>query len=246
MGARSSNDAVRLVVGSDRVALCGALREVTTHTHSSAAVVVGLDGPLEFRAGRTHRSRAVLLAPGFCHAVGVERSRLAVFLLPPHAVAATSVGPLRDLAYPGRWIELGSALLRDELTSFAPIDRCLARERLAMRPIDERLSTATTMIAETLDENLPIEAIAADAKLSASRLMALAREQLGTSLRSYRRWLRTFQVARRYAAGASLTEAAYASGFSSSAHLAAAAREHFGIRPSQVLSPTNRPAILPL
>jgi AraC-like DNA-binding protein len=74
--------------------------------------------------------------------------------------------------------------------------------------------------------------------------MGLAREQMGTSLRVFRRWLRTFSVARDYAAGASLTTAAIDAGFSSSSHLSAASREHFGIRPSQILTPRTRAAII--
>ena len=90
---------------------------------------------------------------------------------------------------------------------------------------------------------MAIEELALAARLSASRLMALARRQLGSSLRQYRSWLRSFRVARDYAAGRSLTEAALEAGFASSAHLSAATREHFGIRPSDVLSPANRGAI---
>ena len=99
------------------------------------------------------------------------------------------------------------------------------------------------MLAATLDTNLSIDEVAAAARLSPSRLMTLAHTQLGASLRAYRRWLRAFQVARDYAAGASLTEAALAAGFSSSAHLSAAARDHFGIRPSDILTPHNRGGI---
>lgn len=76
-----------------------------------------------------------------------------------------------------------------------------------------------------------------------NRLMALAHAQLGAPLRYVRRWLRMFSVARDYAAGATLTTAALDAGFASSAHLSVAAREHFGIRPSQILSPRTRAAI---
>jgi AraC-like DNA-binding protein len=235
-----------MIIGDDRVALCGRLREIGTHRHAAAAVVVGMDGPLRFVAERTHESGAVLLAPGFAHAVDVRGGRIAVFLLPPHAVSAAGLLPLRDLAQPQRWRELGQALLDDALDDFAVVDRCLARDGQPPRPVDERLQRATAAIASTLGENQPIEAIAADVGLSASRLMALAREQLGTSLRTHRRWLRMFSVVRDYAAGASLTEAAHAAGFASSAHLSAASREALGIRPSQVLTGATRPGIVHL
>lgn len=234
---------VHLVAGTDRIALCGELREITHHRHAAPAIVVGIDAPLTFVGDRAHASRAALVAPGFAHAVIVPRGRIAVFLLPPHALAGDRLAPVGDLARPGAWLELGGALLRGELPDFAPIDRALAREQLAARPIDDRLRRAIERIAHGLDDNLSIDELAASVQLSPSRLMGLARAQLGTSLRAYRRWLRMFRVAREYAAGTSITEAAHAAGFASSAHLSAAAREHFGIRPSDILATHNRGAI---
>jgi AraC-like DNA-binding protein len=236
---------VRLLAGPERFGLCGWFSEVSRHQHAAPAVVIGIDGPLRFVAGRTHESRAALLAPGFSHAVGLS-GRLAMFLLPPHALSAGATLPVRDLPHPERWVELGQAVLRGELRDLAPVDDALARERLNLRPVDDRLRAALAQVSGRLEENLPVEAVAADARLSASRLMALSREQLGTSLRGYRRWLRTLRVARAYAAGGSLTEAALEAGFSSSAHLSMATREHFGIRPSDVLSPHNRAGIVTL
>lgn len=227
---------MHLLVGADRVALSGHLGEIRRHAHATAAVVVGLDRPLRFVADdRSRESRAALLAPGFSHAVEVRGSRVAVFLLP--AVAARA--PLRDL-HPGTWLELADHVGR--LDDFEPIDRALAREVAA--PIDDRLAEVIEQMAERLDQNVPLDELAAGVRLSAARLMTLAREQLGVPLREYRRWLRTFRVARQYAAGASLTGAALDAGFSSSAHLSVAARAHFGIRPSQVLSPANRSRIV--
>jgi AraC-like DNA-binding protein len=252
---QESTEGVRLIAGVERIGLCGRFAEVSRHRHAAPALVIGVDGPLRFVAERMHESRAVLIEPGFTHAVDTRGGRLAMFVLPPHARASARRGgpgaprggenspPLRDLAEPGRWVELGEAVFRQELTDFAEIDHALAREGLDLQPLDDRLRIALHVLAETLEDNVSIDDVASSARLSASRLMALAHAQLGASLRAYRRWLRAFQVARDYAGGASLTEAAMAAGFSSSAHLSAAARDHFGIRPSDILTPHNRPAI---
>jgi AraC-like DNA-binding protein len=109
--------------------------------------------------------------------------------------------------------------------------------------MDGRLQRAVARLAERMEDNVSIDEAAAGVGLSTSRLMALAHDQLGAPLRSYRRWLRAIRVTREFAAGASLTQAAHAAGFASSAHLAMASREHFGIRPSDVLSPHSRDAI---
>lgn len=238
-----------MVVGTDRIALCGALDAIGVHRHATAAVVVGVDAPLRFVAERTHVSRAALLAPGFTHAVEATQGAIAVFLLPPHVIGAP-VLPVIDAPDPGSWIELAAAVSRDELRSFEPIDHQI-RQQLRGRgrrapatalaaPLDDRVLHATAAIADALDDNLPVEALAARVGVSPSRLMALVRAQLGTSLRGYRRWLRMFQVARAYATGASLTTGALDAGFASSAHLSAASREQFGIKPSQLLAPRTR------
>jgi AraC-like DNA-binding protein len=230
---------VRTVIGDDRVALAGPLGEVVRHRHASAAIVVGVDAPLRVVAGRTHGTRAALLAPGFAHSLEV-RGRLAVFILPVHAVACRKLVDVTDLPSPHRWIEYGGQLAQGELDDFAVVDREIDRACVAPRSIDDRLRRALVALEGSLDENVEVERIAEAARLSPSRLMALAREQIRTSFRSYRRWLRAFHVARRYALGASLTQAALEAGFASSAHLSAAARKQFGVCPSQILSPRTR------
>lgn len=233
---------LRLIVGHGRIALGGGLTRITRHRHTSAAVIVGLDRPLQITTERTHVARAALIAAGCDHAVGVS-GRIAVFLLPIDAVAHVSDAAIQELSGEDSWRELGEAVVRGELDDFSLVDRALRRGAPHARAIDDRLGRVLDEVARTLDENVPIEALSDRVGLSPSRLMALARTHLGTSLRGYRRWLRTFEVARRYAHGASLTDAALDAGFASSAHLAATSRASFGVRPSQVLSPHSRASI---
>jgi AraC-like DNA-binding protein len=240
-----------VLLGAEQVAVSGDLGPIGRHHHAAPAVVIGVDGPLRFLAGAdgdgasgaatSRQSRAALIAPGFRHAVDLAAGRIAVFVLPA-AGAPLSDEPVHDLR-PGPWLELAEAVAQGALESFEPVARALDQQRIHPRPIDARLRHALGRLALSLDDNLAIEDIAGDAGLSPTRLMALARAQLGTSLRGYRRWLRAFQVARGYATGASLTEAALEAGFASSAHLSAAVREQFGIRPSQLLTPRARAAM---
>ena len=236
---------VRMVAGRDRIALCGRLDRILEHAHATPAVVVGIDGPLRFVAGRAHASRAALLAPGFAHAVDTSSGRIAVFLLPPdrrsgQGGSGQGLAPIADLPRADRWIEMGSAVLDGTLGGFDAVDRELGS---TIRPLDDRILRVLEALEHNLEDNVPIESIAASVRLSPSRLMALTRAELGTSLRKYRRWLRAFEVARAFAEGATLTEAALAAGFASSAHLAVAAREQFGIRPSDILRPEHRALI---
>jgi AraC-like DNA-binding protein len=234
---------VRVIAEMERVAIGGRLGRISRHRLAAPAVVVGVDGPLRFRADRVHDGRAVLVRPGCWHSIDATAGRMAVFFLSPHALHGEHRGWAQDLPHPARWVELGEALLSGQLDGFQPVDDCLRGSHLKTRAIDDRLRSAMQILRDALDENLAIEDVAAAAHLSASRLMTLAHEQLGTSLRTYRRWLRAFRVVREYAGGLSLTEAAFAAGFASSPHLSNVAREQFGIRPSDILHPGNRAAI---
>lgn len=232
-----------MIAETERVAIGGRLGRISRHRLAAPAIVVGVDAPLRLRADRAHEGRAVLIRPGCWHSIDDTAGRMAVFFLSPHALHGDGRGWVQDLPHPGRWVELGEALLSGQLDAFQPVDDCLARSHVKTRAIDDRLRSAMEVLRDALDENLPIEDVAAVARISASRLMTLAHEQLGTSLRTYRRWLRAFQVVRAYAGGLSLTEAAFAAGFASSPHLSTVAREQFGIRPSDILHPANRAAI---
>lgn len=73
------------------------------------------------------------------------------------------------------------------------------------------------------------------AGLSPARFQHVFSETIGVPFRRYRQWRRMGQIVRALANGDSLTEAAYAAGFSNSAHLSAAFKEMFGVRPSVLL-----------
>lgn len=231
-----------MMLGEEQVAISGDLGAISPHHHAAPAIVIGVDGPLRFIADGSRSSRAALIAPGFHHSVDVRGGRMAVFLLPA-AGAPLASEPVHDLARPGDWLELAAAVERQQLGGFEEVARALARQGIGPRPLDERVRRAVTAMTGALDDNCAVGELSAIAGLSAPRLMALCRAQLGTSLRGYRRWLRAFRVAEEYARGASLTEAALEAGFASSAHLSAAVREQFGLRPSRLLTPATRKAI---
>ena len=66
--------------------------------------------------------------------------------------------------------------------------------------------------------------------------MHLFRDELGTSLRRYRLWVRLVQAGTAIAAGKNLTTAAVESGFASPSHLADRFKSTFGLSASQLLA----------
>ena len=73
------------------------------------------------------------------------------------------------------------------------------------------------------------------AGLSTSRFLHLFKAETGIPLRRYRLWNRMGAAVGAFRAGGSLTEAAHAAGFASSAHFSTAFRDMFGMMPSEFL-----------
>jgi AraC-like DNA-binding protein len=83
---------------------------------------------------------------------------------------------------------------------------------------------------------VPSRELATEAGLSESRFLHLFRDELGTSLRRYRIWVRLVHAGTAIGAGANLTEAAMKSGFASPSHLADRFKSTFGLPASQLLA----------
>ena len=77
--------------------------------------------------------------------------------------------------------------------------------------------------------------LGACAGLSASRFLHLFKAETGVPLRRYRLWNCMGAAVAAFRAGQSLTEAAHAAGFASSAHFSTAFRDMFGMMPSELL-----------
>ena len=92
----------------------------------------------------------------------------------------------------------------------------------ARAPADPRLTPIIRAIDQDPTAFPTIAAAAEKTGLSPSHFQALFREATGLPFRRYRQWRRMAQVVHCLRDGASLTTAAYDSGFASSAHLSAA------------------------
>jgi AraC-like DNA-binding protein len=109
---------------------------------------------------------------------------------------------------------------------------------LGSRPkssVDPRIIRVTDLIKSTVRENLSIEELAQRVHLSESRLTKLFRSQVGIPITRYRLGYRVFVGYVYLALGYSVTEAALASGFSSTAHFSRCFTESIGIQPSAKL-----------
>lgn len=155
--------------------------------------------------------------------------------------APETVAAVRD---PGRTADERNDLLTVDPDSLAARWLDLAAPSSARR-IDDRISTAAQWIRSDPARAVSAADIAARVHLSESRFLHLFRQELGTSLRRYRVWVRLLHAATLLDAGANLTTAAAESGFATPSHLAHRFRATFGLPAGQFLGTGVRLRISP-
>jgi AraC-like DNA-binding protein len=106
---------------------------------------------------------------------------------------------------------------------------------------DGRILSALQRMRDEPYKSHSLAELGACAGLSTSRFLHLFKAQTGVPLRRYRLWNRMAAAVGAFRSGGSLTEAAHAAGFASSAHFSTAFRDMFGMTPSELLK-TLEPA----
>jgi AraC-like DNA-binding protein len=101
---------------------------------------------------------------------------------------------------------------------------------------DGRLRRVLTYVRARIatSNNFPLSLLAQVAGLSASRFQHVFRHEFGVAVRRYIRWLRLQRAACDLIAGASLSQAAHAAGFSDTAHISRTFRSTVGVAPSDI------------
>lgn len=100
---------------------------------------------------------------------------------------------------------------------------------------DSRIAAALKRMREQPDKSHSLAELGQYTGLSASRFLHLFKTETGVPLRRYRLWSRMGAALGAVRNGASLTHAAHAAGFSSSAHFSTAFRDMFGMMPSELM-----------
>lgn len=99
-------------------------------------------------------------------------------------------------------------------------------------PADQRVLAAIRYLQDRVDQQVPLQEVAAVVNLSASRFRHLFVAETGMPLRTYLLWRRLLHVWTLLMQGETLSRAAHAAGFADSAHLSRTSRTMFGLPPS--------------
>ena len=224
----------RIWVGPARALYVGPGLDLSPHLNVATTIAVSLRQPLELRTW----AKSGGWSPWRSEVISVVHSETLHHLKSLGPMAFLYLDPLTDRRHPlpragllrgrerlrlaGPRIGLGEAFAAFGLSPHSPRDAHIAR---VVREVERRP-----------DAFGRLQDAAALACLSPSRFRARFDAELGLPFRRYRLWRRMAAVMRTVAAGGSLTEAAYAAGFASSAHLSSTFKRMFGLTATDLLA----------
>ena len=243
--------AAKLIGWGARVLYLGPAFGLTPHRNATAVLAVGLDTALEVAddpagtASNYRPARSVLILPNSLHHLRIAHGRTGFLYVDPlgrdlKALVArmTNVTPCGafDLRQESAVIEIMTGLAENRIA--APKGRASLGELLGggvRGKTNARIAEALRHMRDEPQRAHRLTTLATRAGLSPSRFLHLFKAETGVPLRRYRIWNRMRAAVRACGEGASLTEAAHAAGFASSAHFSSAFRDMFGMMPSDLL-----------
>ncbi|GAA3957140.1 AraC family transcriptional regulator [Allohahella marinimesophila] len=249
----SSPGSAKLYIWSNQLLFLGATCiAYRSHSVVSDKLLVSLEGDMIITQvnGQNLLTRSVLLRAGTSFAslnLDTSAAVVAIYYLPAlsqdHAALESVMTRVSDCLHYGhpQEAELIKRLLHIREAGLPPGEAQLMLREYLMPPelegiifreYDPRIVSVIQRIRETVSENLSVQMFAAEVHLSASRLEKLFKEQIGVPITRYRLRYRVFVGVIHLALGESITSAALAAGFASSAHFSKSYSAIHGIAPS--------------
>lgn len=247
--AQVNSSAILLALGA-RSLYIGPAFGLTAHRNAVAVLCAGLAGRFGVACDpRDPRSKIVscrtaLIPASTLHRLEIASEPMAFLYLDPQSADVAAVRAAMRKAY-GRFF-VGLRQETEALAAFRRVARCEVKPGVACGNLmavlglpkqarkDARITAAVQRLRAKPDELHSLADLASAAKLSQSRFLHLFKDTTGVPLRRYRIWNRMGAAVKCIGSGATLTEAAHAAGFASSAHFSAAFRAMFGMAPSRL------------
>jgi AraC-like DNA-binding protein len=249
MGSVSWSGSVHVEPG--RLVFGGSIGHAHAHAHAAFQLMIITSGAVRLtdRTGAgTVVDTAALVPTGAVHTVEpIDLAEgLMVYIDGSGAVGHRLLELGQRVCGVGAWIQAGSAVagLRAEIATREPVEAAdLAMTELVgdvRRPgsataVHPSVRHSVELLPSLISEPVTLTDVAHRVHLSASRLGRLFNEQLGLSFPAYVRWTRLMCAMDHVRAGANMTQAAHAAGFTDSAHANRVCHEMFGLAPSALV-----------
>jgi AraC-like DNA-binding protein len=226
--------------GQSMVVFRGRTADNTLHAHASVQLSIAQTGNLTIldANGLAHTAQGLITRSGHPHRLQPAEA-MTLVLIEPHLPLANA---LLSAAGDAGTSPLAPALTQS-LQKANSLHDCLATlsklTPINSPALDPRIAQALVWLLSATASDAIAQA-AAMCGVSDSRLRALARNSLGTSLSQWLTWRKLETSGRAMVAGASLAEAAYAGGFADQAHFTRTMRKVLGITPKSAAQIVRR------
>jgi len=229
-----------------RTFFSGPLYRCANHQHGAPVFLAGLYGKFRLRlsGGDWQWCRTAVIPAGVVHELDVGGEPITVLYIEPTVSGVDAFLPLINNSRAEHGALLGNggeiAFMRDLYEDRYKVgwsadalqellDHCAQRTPLSV--IDPRVQGIVEKL-QAHDDCCPMTDLAALVGLSPSRFQHLFTRQVGVPFRRYRAWNRMREALTHIVCGDNFTTAAYAAGFSDSAHFCHDFRKTFGAPPS--------------
>ncbi|HNP92982.1 MAG TPA: AraC family transcriptional regulator [Rectinema sp.] len=230
--------------------------DVKPHSHHLLKIFISLDHSFEIEhRGEFREVEIAIIAPDEAHRFASDEGSYAVLYLDGESEAARYlcskyIGSHGLCLLPELYLMPAKAELMELEDGRGSISKaeCVSKSILGLLlgpygqetvELDPRIKKVIAFLKESPDKKVKIEVVARHVGLSESRLIHLFTHQVGVPPRRYALWLRLLDAIDEIVDGASFTDAAYAAGFSDSAHLSRTFRKMFGLSLVEVFKSTS-------
>jgi len=222
----------RITFGDLWAAYEGTTDQNAPHAHSALQIAVGIDEPVTVRHERqTVTAPAVLVQPLAEHTVAPNVASVVFLYVEARAPLGRALRAART-AVVAAAPDVVATTVHDAVDAAAAIANLERRLAIVTPPLDPRLVRTLDALSVSDASPTTLAATARAIGLSAPRLRAVARRELGVPLARWLLWRKLARAAQAIAAGASLAIAAAEAGFADQAHLTRTMRRMFGVTPS--------------
>jgi AraC-like DNA-binding protein len=241
----------KLIRWGPRVLYLGPAFGLTPHRNATAVLAVALGGTLDVADdpadlnGKYRSARSVLIPANTLHHLRIFEGVMAFLYVDPLSRDLAAIGARMHEVSPRASFDLvDEGAVIEVLTGLAGGRTSVREGRDALGELlgigarakpDGRILSALQRMRDEPQRSHSLAELGKSAGLSTSRFLHLFKAQTGIPLRRYRLWNRMGAAVGAFRQGVSLTEAAHAAGFASSAHFSTAFRDMFGMMPSELL-----------
>lgn len=228
-------------------------RGISTQVHSQIAHQISVVEPGHTLTWDGHDGVGCYFPSSVPHVLASD-GILHTFLLNPVHARARILSRCHEASCgfdPGDELRETLAALPFQESDTPTLSNCLVRltdllipESVPDEPLDERIAEALAYIDELETKRVAAGELAEQLSLSESRFLHLFKEEMQMTVRKYLMWRRTLDGAIMVVRGASITQAAHATGFTDSAHFARVFKQIFGLTLSSALDRKPAPVLV--